>query len=89
MTPTEGLQTVRAELEAGIALPKCQKCGCMESALKNLAAVLTTIGTDDASALAESVSASLKKTRPIQYSCLGCEYCFPAIAQNALSQVYG
>jgi len=43
MTPEESLQTVRAELEAGIALLKCQKCGCMESALKNLAAVLPTI----------------------------------------------
>jgi len=88
MTPEEGLQTVRAELEAGIALPKCQKCGCMESALKNLAAVLPTIGTDDASALAESISASLKKMRPIQYACLGCEYCYPAVAQNAFGLAF-
>ena len=84
----EGIQTVCAELEAGIVLPKCQKCGCMESALKNLAAVLPTIGTDDASALAESVSASLKKMRPIQYSCLGCDYCYPAVAQNAFGLAF-
>ncbi len=76
------------ELEAGIVLPKCQKCGCMESALQNLAVVLPTIGTDDASALAESVSALLKKMRPIQYSCLGCEYCYPAVAQNAFGQAF-
>lgn len=88
MKPEEGIQTVRRELEAGIALPKCQKCGCMESALKNLAAVLPTIDTDEASALAESVSASLKKMRPIQYSCLGCEYCYPAVAQNAFGQAF-
>jgi tetrahydromethanopterin S-methyltransferase subunit A len=88
MSPEEGLQTIRAELEAGIALSKCQKCGCMESALKNLAAVLPTIGTDGASALAESVSASLKKMRPIQYTCLGCEYCYPAVAQNALALAF-
>jgi tetrahydromethanopterin S-methyltransferase subunit A len=88
MTPEEGFQTVRAELDAGIALPKCQKCGCMESALKNLAAVLPTIGTDDASALAENISVSLKKMRPIQYACLGCEYCYPAVAQNALSLAF-
>ena len=82
LTPEARLLTVRTELEAGIALPKCQKCGCMESALRNLAIVLPTIGTDDASALAESVSASLKQIHPIQYSCLGCEYCYPAVAQN-------
>lgn len=88
MTPEKGLQTVRAELEAGIALPKCQKCGCMESALKSLVAVLPTIGTDDASALAASVSASLKQMRPIQYACLGCEYCYPAVAQNAFGLAF-
>jgi tetrahydromethanopterin S-methyltransferase subunit A len=88
MTPKEGLQTVGAELEVAIALPKCQKCGCMESALKNLAVVLPTVGTDDASALAESVSASLKRMRPIQYTCLGCEYCYPAVAQNAFGLAF-
>lgn len=88
MTPEASLQTIRAELEAGIALPKCQKCGCMESALKNFAVVLPVIGTDDASALAESVSASLERMRPIQYACLGCEYCYPAVAQNAFGLAF-
>jgi tetrahydromethanopterin S-methyltransferase subunit A len=88
MTRGEGLQTARAELETGIALPKCQKCGCMESALKNLAAVLPTIGTDEASALAETVNVSLKKMRPVQYACLGCEYCHPAVAQNVFGLAF-
>ena len=88
LAPEAGLLTVRTELEAGITLPKCQKCGCMESALKNLAAVLPTISIDEASALAESVSTSLKSMRPIQYSCLGCEYCYPAVAQNAFGQAF-
>lgn len=88
MTPEEGIQAVRRELEAGIILPKCQKCGCMENALKNLSTVLLVIGTDEASTLAEDVSTSLKKLRPIQYACLGCEYCYPAVAQNALGQAF-
>lgn len=88
MNSEEGIKTVRAELEAGIALPKCQKCGCMESTLKNLATTLPTIGTNDASALSESVSASLKKMHPIQYSCLGCEYCYPAVAENAFGLAF-
>jgi len=88
MNAEEGLQTIRAELEAGIALPKCQKCGCMDNALNNLAAVLPTIGTDDASTLAEDVFVSLKKMRSIQYTCLGCEYCYPAAAQNAFGLTF-
>ena len=87
-TPQAGLRTVRTELEAGIALPKCQKCGCMESALKNLASVLPTIDIDESSALAEDISASLKKMLPIQYTCLGCAHCYPAVAQNALAEAF-
>lgn len=88
LMPEAGLLKVRTELETGIALPKCQKCGCMEGALRNLSAVLPTIGTEEASALAESMSAALKNMRPIQYSCLGCEYCYPAVAQNAFGLAY-
>ena len=84
----KGLDSVQTELRAGIALLKCQKCGCMDGALKNLAALLPAIGTEEASALAATVSASLKKMRPIQYSCLGCEYCYPAVAQNVFGQAY-
>src|SRR5438445_380284 len=88
MTPEENLQKVRAELEAGIALSKCQKCGCMDSTLKHLAAMLPSGGMEEAFGLAVSVSASLKNMRPVQYACLGCEYCYPAVAQNAFAQVF-
>jgi tetrahydromethanopterin S-methyltransferase subunit A len=88
MTPEENLQTVRAELEVGIALSKCQKCGCMDSTLKHLAAMLPSVGTEEAFGLAVSVSASLKHMRPVQYTCLGCEYCYPAVAQNAFAQAF-
>ena len=37
MTPEESIQTIRAELEAGIALPKCQKCGCWVTGLSHAA----------------------------------------------------
>jgi tetrahydromethanopterin S-methyltransferase subunit A len=86
--PERNLGSVQTELEAGISLLKCQKCGCMEGALKNLSALLPAIGMKEASALAESVSASLQKMQPIQYSCLGCAYCYPAVAQNAFAQAF-
>ena len=88
MSSVASLNSVQAELEAGIGFAKCQQCGCMESALKNLASILPTINSDETFALAESVSASLQKMRPIKYACLGCEYCYPAVAQNAFGQVF-
>ncbi len=66
VTPERNLSSVQTELEAGISLLKCQKCGCMEGALKNLSALLPAIGTKEAFALADRVSASLQKMQPIQ-----------------------
>jgi tetrahydromethanopterin S-methyltransferase subunit A len=88
MTPEENLQKVRAELEVGIVLSKCQKCGCMDSTLKHVAAILPRVGTEEAFGFAISVFASLKHMRPVQYACLGCEYCYPAVAQNAFAQAF-
>jgi hypothetical protein len=69
MTPEESLRTIRTELEAGIVLSKCQKCGCMESTLKQLAAMLPGVGTEEAFGLTVSVSAWLKTMRPVRYAC--------------------
>jgi len=83
MTPEESLQTIRTELEAGIVLSKCQKCGCMDSRLKHLAAMLPNVGTEEASGIAVSDSASIKNMRPVQYACLGCAYCVRAAPHQA------
>ncbi len=88
MTPADGIKTIRAELESGLRLPKCGKCGCMESALKNMPSALSAVGTPDAAALAHDMASWLEHMLPIQYSCLGCEYCFPAVAQNTFAQAF-
>ena len=88
MTPQEGLKTVRSELESAIALLKCRKCGCMEDALMNLATALPTVSFDDAAALASSVTMWCEHMQPTQYTCLGCEYCYPAVAQNAFTLAF-
>lgn len=41
----ENLETIYGEMEAAIALPKCQKCGCMRETLDQLAAALPPIAT--------------------------------------------
>lgn len=88
MSPEEALQIIRTELDTGIKLTKCQQCGCMEDTLQQLAATLSTIGTEDASALAPRITEALTHIRPIQYPCLGCTHCYPAVASNALSRAF-
>lgn len=85
---TDDLRTAITELETGIGLAKCQKCGCMESALQNMASALPALGDQHAETLAQSAAEYLKKMRPVQYTCLGCEHCYPAVAQNALALAF-
>jgi tetrahydromethanopterin S-methyltransferase subunit A len=88
MTDNESIQTIRKELEAGIQLAKCQKCGCMHETLDNLAALLPTIGTNETQALAQSAEEWIRQMQPVQYACLGCDYCYPAVAQNAFASAF-
>jgi tetrahydromethanopterin S-methyltransferase subunit A len=88
MTTDEGITSIRTEFETGMALLKCQKCGCMENALQSVGTALYSIDTADASALAQDLATWRRSMRPIQYACLGCEYCYPAVAQNAFAQAF-
>jgi len=85
---TDIIISVRTELETGIALAKCQQCGCMEGALTNLTRALPALTTQDGSALAGALSAARDKMRPVRYACLGCAHCYPAVAQNAFSRAF-
>jgi tetrahydromethanopterin S-methyltransferase subunit A len=60
----------------------------MDSTLKHLAALLPNVGTEEALGLAVSISASRQNMRPVQYACLGCSYCYPAVAQNTFAQAF-
>lgn len=85
---TNDLQTAMTELNTGMVLAKCQKCGCMADALKNLVSALPALHDENAAALAQNVAGYLQRMRPIQYSCLGCEHCYPAVAQNSLALAF-
>jgi tetrahydromethanopterin S-methyltransferase subunit A len=86
---TDGkVQTVQIEIGKGIGLAKCQKCGCMRETLDNFAALLPKLGTEEANALLERVRAWDKQMTPVQYACLGCVYCYPAVAQNAFAAAF-
>ncbi len=79
---------IQSELEDGMGLAKCRKCGCMKEALETLQASLPLIQIDGASEVLRTVDALMQQIEPIEYACLGCAYCFPAVALNVFHQSF-
>jgi len=88
MAGQEAIEKIRAELQAGMDLAKCRKCGCMKETLENLASSLAPSESGASSELLQQIGAWLKQMEPIKYACLGCEYCFPAVAMNIFHQAF-
>lgn len=87
MTKKEALRNIRNEIESGMKLDKCRKCGCMKDVLTELQASLPLIKSREASGLIGAVEARLREPKPIEYACLGCKYCFGAEAANSLAEI--
>ena len=79
---------IQTELHEGMNLPKCRKCGCMKEALETLQASLPLTKMEGASELLRTVDALIQQIEPIEYACLGCAYCFPAVALNVVHQSF-
>ena len=88
MNDTPGIHSIYGELAAGMELTKCQQCGCMQETLDALASCLATDNTDEAQSLARDIAAWRQQMQPTRYACLGCAYCYPAVAQNAFATAF-
>jgi tetrahydromethanopterin S-methyltransferase subunit A len=86
MEAKEIFHKVGLEIERGMRLAKCRKCGCMKDVLESLRISLPSIKAKEASRLIKRVDAWLKKMQPLEYACLGCKHCFPAEAMNILTE---
>jgi len=82
------LERVQSELNQGMNLKKCRSCGCMKETLESLLASLPLIKIEQAAHLIQDIKGWFKEMQPIKYSCLGCEYCFPAVVMNIFNQVF-
>lgn len=78
------LKKISSEIQAGMQLAKCRKCGCMREALENLLASLPLIEVKESRALVARAECWLRQMESVKYACLGCNYCFPAVAMNIL-----
>ncbi len=85
---TKPLEKIKDELHEGISLAKCRKCGCMKETLETLGKALKNAGDHSIDDLDGNISNWQFKMEPIKYACLGCEYCFPAVAMNVFNQTF-
>lgn len=74
---------IQKELSEGIALKKCQHCGCMENSI-NLLQSLILEDKIQSVQFPDLVQFLSDKMLPIKYNCLGCEHCYPAVAENLM-----
>jgi tetrahydromethanopterin S-methyltransferase subunit A len=86
MNPT--FKKVHAEIQRGMDLTRCRKCGCMKGTLENLKASLPLLKIKDAKELLENVNEWYGQLTPLEYPCLGCKYCIPPEAMTWLTAKY-
>lgn len=71
------LSRLRAELNEAMAAKKCWRCGCFQDTVTSL---------QDSVVINQQLDALLEEARSLfeskRYDCLGCETCWPAVAQN-------
>jgi tetrahydromethanopterin S-methyltransferase subunit A len=73
---------IEAELRHAIEAKKCWRCGCFHdtvNTLRNSAVVNDSLGT--------LLSSAQGLFEPKRYDCLGCEVCWPAVAQNLAAEL--
>ena len=86
MNPT--FKKVHSEIQRGMRLSRCKKCGCMRGTLENLKASLPLLKIKDASELLQNVNEWYAQLEPQAYPCFGCKYCIPPEAMTMLTTKY-
>ena len=82
------LEKIESELREGMSLAKCRKCGCMEEALNALSNSSAGLEQNPEADFASNLSQWKSQMGPIKYACLGCEYCYPAVALNEFNKAF-
>ncbi len=80
------INNIQDELQEGMSLAKCKKCGCMKESLEALHSSLPLLQTEDS--LLKNVETWIRQMSQIKYTCLGCEHCFGAAAMNIFNEAF-
>ncbi len=79
---TKPLEQAENELRLAMVAKKCWRCGCFQTTvntLKDFSAITETLG--------ELLSEAQNLFETKRYDCLGCDVCWPAVAQNMAAEV--
>lgn len=82
LSKAEPLPLVESELCSAMAAKKCWRCGCFQdtiNTLKDFSAITATLGS--------LLSEAQNLFEPKRYDCLGCDVCWPAVAQNLAAEI--
>lgn len=77
------LRVVQERLAEATAAKRCHPCGCFHGAVASFERA--GAGTGDLAGALALARAVLTEKR---YDCLGCEVCFPAVAENAFAEAF-
>jgi len=79
---TQQKTRIETELNAAMAAKKCWRCGCYQDTVKTLR---------DSKLVHEAFASLLTAAQELfetqRYDCLGCDVCWPAIAQNLAAEI--
>lgn len=76
------LRRIESELRAAMTANKCRRCGCFHDTISALQNSGTLAGT-----LGNLLADARRLFEPKRYDCLGCEVCWPAMAQNLAAEL--
>src|SRR5215469_14427999 len=74
------------EIERGMALRKCRKCGCMKDALEAASHAFQNAEEPEIRELLPTIESHQSAMEPIAYDCIGCKKCWGA---DAIIQLAG
>ena len=77
------LTVIQEQITEAIRAPKCHRCGCLQNTVDALAN--TEAGQLELAPVLEEAKSVFV---PLEYDCLGCPVCYPAIAANAYAEAY-
>jgi tetrahydromethanopterin S-methyltransferase subunit A len=82
------IDNIQSELQKGMILARCRKCGCMKETLEALHSSLPLLQTEGSLDMLDNIESWLKQMEQIMHACLGCEYCFSAAAMNIFNEAF-
>lgn len=81
------LAEASSRLGEAAAAKKCWPCGCLHQSLQTIERAVPP--ADRSPELTLAIAAAKAPLLPVQYECLGCQICYPALAVNAIAQLSG